>query len=44
MRAALTAWLDNPDNARKPAEPMGPSVPLIDAPIHRPSGEPELPH
>jgi hypothetical protein len=39
---AASAWLDNIDNARKPAAPLGPAMPLDDAPIYRPNGEPEV--
>ncbi|HOZ28646.1 MAG TPA: DUF3089 domain-containing protein [Hyphomonadaceae bacterium] len=38
---AATAWLDNIDNARKPAEPLPPAVAFEDAPIYRPDGQPE---
>ena len=38
---AATAWLDDINNARKPAEPLPPTMPLSEAPIYRPGGEPE---
>jgi hypothetical protein len=38
---AATAWLDNIENARKPAEPLPPTMTLTEAPIYRPRGEPE---
>lgn len=41
---AATAWLDNIDNARKPAEPLPPAVNFEDAPIYRPDGQPEPAH
>ena len=41
---AATAWLDNIDNTRKPAEPLPPAVTFEDAPIYRPNGEPESAH
>jgi hypothetical protein len=34
-----TAWLDNLDNARKPAQPLPPAMPFTDAPIYRPDGQ-----
>jgi hypothetical protein len=41
---AATAWLDNVENARKPAEPLPPAVNFEDAPIYRPDGQPEPVH
>lgn len=38
---AATAWLDNVNNTRKPAEPLPPAQTLTEAPIYRPGGEPE---
>lgn len=38
---AATAWLDNIQNSRKPAEPLPPPVAFEDAPIYRPDGQPE---
>ena len=34
------AWLDD-GNVRKPAEPLPPPVAVADAPIYRPTGEPD---
>lgn len=41
---AATAWLDDIENARKPAEPLPPTMTLTEAPIYRPGGEPEPAH
>ncbi len=38
---AATAWLDDIDNARKPAEPLPPTMTVTEAPIYRPGDEPE---
>lgn len=37
---AATAWLDDLNNSRKPAEPLPPAIPLNDTPIYRPGGKP----
>lgn len=36
-----TAWLDDINNSRKPAEPLPPAIPLEDSPIYRPDGRPD---
>jgi hypothetical protein len=38
---AASAWLDDANNSRKPAEPLPPAIPLEDAPIYRPDGKPD---